>query len=88
MQPDRLRVAALHVAAGYRIVGRQRAIVARLEDSSHSTVEALRTLDLFERTLAIFEDHYLDILKEIAEPGETQRWWRPPARGFRRLYSR
>jgi hypothetical protein len=52
----------------------------------YSTVEAMRTLDLFERTLAIFEDHYLDILNEIDESGETQRWWRRPQRGFRRRY--
>jgi hypothetical protein len=86
MRQDRLRVAALHVAAGYRIVARQRAIIARLEGSGHRTVQAVLTLELFEQTLAIFEDHYREILNEIAEPGETQRWWRPPERGFRRLY--
>jgi hypothetical protein len=88
MREDRLCVAARHVAAGRRLVARQRAIIARLEEGGCSTVGAVRTLDLFERTLAIFEDHYLGILNEIAEPGETQRWWRPPQRGFRRLYLR
>jgi hypothetical protein len=41
----------------------------RLEENGYSTVEADRTLDLFEQTLAIFEDHYRDILNETAEPG-------------------
>ena len=69
MQQDRLRVAARHVAIGRRIVARQRALVVRLEENGYSTVEADRTLDLFEQTLAIFEDHYRDILNETAEPG-------------------
>ena len=75
---DKLLVAARHVAAGRRIVARQRALVVRLEENGYSTVEADRTLDLFEQTLAIFEDHYREILTEITQPGGAQRWWRPP----------
>jgi hypothetical protein len=64
---DRLLVAASHVVAGRCIVGRQRAIIARLEGNRCRTVEAVRTLELFERTLAIFEEHHQDIVNEIAE---------------------
>jgi hypothetical protein len=88
MQEDALRVAARHVARGRRIVARQRALIAQLEEGGCSTVGGVRTLDLFERTLAIFEDHYVAISNEIAEPRETQRCWRSPQRGFRRLYLR
>jgi hypothetical protein len=88
MQQDTLRVAARHVATGRRIVARQCALIARLEEDGCSTVAAVQTLELFERTLAIFEDHYAVILKEIAEPEETQSWCGPPQRGFRRLSPR
>jgi hypothetical protein len=37
-------------------------------------VTAMRTLELFEQVLAIFEEHYQSILDEIGNPGETQRW--------------
>jgi uncharacterized protein YtpQ (UPF0354 family) len=66
-QQDRLRVAARHVAAGRHIVAKQRAIIARLENNGHETVEFIRTLDLFEQTLAIFEEHHQQILKEIRQ---------------------
>jgi hypothetical protein len=72
MQEDIFCVAARHVAIGRRIVARQRALVVQLEENGYSTVEAARALDLFEQTLAIFEDHYRDILTEITEPGGTQ----------------
>jgi hypothetical protein len=74
MQEDRLGVAALHVATGRRIVARQRAIIARLEENGCSTVGAVRTLELFEQTLAIFEEHHQSIVNEIADPVETQHW--------------
>jgi hypothetical protein len=77
MQEHRLSVAALHVATGRRIVARQRAIIARLEENDCSTVGAVRTLELFEQTLAIFEEHHQNIVNEIAYPVETQHW-RPP----------
>jgi hypothetical protein len=34
----------------------------------------MRTLNLFEQTLVIFEEHHQDILNEIAHPGGTQHW--------------
>jgi hypothetical protein len=82
MQQDTLRVAARHVAIGRRIVARQRALVVRLEENGYSTVEAARTLDLFEQTLAIFEDYFRDILNETAEPVGDER----PQHGIRRPY--
>ena len=85
---DKLLVAVRHVAAGRRIVAKQRAIIARLEGGRYRTVEATRTLDLFEQTLAIFEDHYREILIEITQPGGTQLCWPPPQHGIRRRYLR
>src|SRR5262249_52977947 len=41
--------------------------------------------DLFEQTLAIFEDHYREILIEITQPGGTQLCWPPPQHGIRRV---
>ena len=67
---DKLLVAVRHVATGRRIVAKQRAIIARLEGGRYRTAEAVRTLDLFEQTLAIFEDHYQEILTEITQPVE------------------
>jgi hypothetical protein len=66
MQQDRLRVAVRHVAAGRHIVAKQRALIARLEDNGYETVESKQTLDLFEQTLAIFEEHHQQLLSEIA----------------------
>ena len=85
---DKLLVAVRHVAAGRRIVAKQRAIIARLEGGRYRTAEAVRTLDLFEQTLAIFEDHYREILIEITQPGGTQLCWPPPQHGIRRRYLR
>jgi hypothetical protein len=53
MQEDKLCVAARHVAIGRRIVARQRAVMARLKENGWSTVEAMRTLALFEQTFAL-----------------------------------
>jgi hypothetical protein len=74
--------------AGRRIVARQRAIIARLEGDRYRTAEAARTLDLFEQTLAIFEDHYREIRIEITQPSGTQLCWPPPQHGIRRRYLR
>jgi hypothetical protein len=63
---DKLRIAAKHVAAGLRRVAKQRAIIARLENNGSSTVGAVRMIELFEQKLAIFEEHYEDMLNEIA----------------------
>lgn len=52
-----LAVAARHAAKGRCIVARQRQLIARMHAAGHPTRDAERTLDLFECTLAIFEDH-------------------------------
>ena len=57
-----------HVIEGRRIVERQRQRVKELASSGLSTEEAARTLDLFERTLAIFEQHLSDLTKDHVSP--------------------
>lgn len=73
---DRLRLAARHVAIGRCIVARQCVLIARLKENGCSTVEAMRTLALFERTLAIFKDDHQQILNEIANPGKSHTYRR------------
>jgi hypothetical protein len=45
-----------HVAQGRRVVARQRQLVERLALNGCDTTDAEQILDLFVRTLAIFED--------------------------------
>jgi len=54
--------AARHVVDGHRIVDRQRRLVDRLIAHGHDASDARYTLDLFTRTLAIFEDHLRELL--------------------------
>ena len=56
MDRSELEIAARHVATGRRIVARQRHLLEMLSIKGCDTTEATRTLDLFVRTLAIFED--------------------------------
>jgi len=58
MEPvtDRLDRARRHVVEGRRIVVSQFALVEQLKSSGRDTREAERTLDLFQSSLAIFED--------------------------------
>lgn len=53
--------AARHVVEGHRIVDRQRRLVDRLIAQGHDASDAQSTLDLFTRTLAIFEDHLREL---------------------------
>ena len=65
-----IETAARHVLEGHRIVDRQRRLVDRLIADGHDASDAQYTLDLFTRTLAIFEDH----LRELrAARGYVQR---------------
>ena len=65
-----IETAARHVVEGHRIVDRQRRLVRRLIARGHDASDAQYTLDLFTRTLAIFEDH----LRELrAARGYVQR---------------
>jgi len=56
------QMAVRHVIKGGRIVARQRECVERLALKGLDTTEAQRTLDLFTRTLDIFEDDLRRIL--------------------------
>ena len=55
-------MAVRHVLQGRGIVARQRECVERLARKGLDTTEAQRTLDLFTRTLDIFEDDLRRIL--------------------------
>jgi len=59
-----LEIARQHVIDGRKIVERQRALVDRLRKGGHNTQDAARTLDMFERSLAIFEEH-LSIIERL-----------------------
>jgi hypothetical protein len=50
-------MAARHVAEGRRIVARQRLRIAKLKLAGHSTLDHEHTLQVFESTLRIFEEH-------------------------------
>jgi hypothetical protein len=52
-----LAMASRHVAEARRIVGRQRERIAKLKAAGHSTLDHEQTLQVFESTLRIFEDH-------------------------------
>ncbi len=57
-QPETpLVMAARHVAAGRKIVARQREMIARLKRSGRRTEDHERLLQQFENSLAVFEQH-------------------------------
>jgi len=53
--------AARHVVEARRIVERQRLLVHRLIADGHDPSATQYTLDLFTRTLAIFEEHLREL---------------------------
>ena len=57
-------LARRHVVEGRRIVERQRQCLRELASTGRISADAERTLDLFERTLAIFEQHLRDLTKD------------------------
>ncbi|HLH93656.1 MAG TPA: hypothetical protein VKW08_00920 [Xanthobacteraceae bacterium] len=57
-------MAARHVAEGRRIVERQKARIARLKLGGHPTLDHEQTLQLFESTLRILEEHEQQLLAE------------------------
>jgi hypothetical protein len=59
-----------HVIHGRRVVARQRERVERLALNGSDTTEAERTLDLFARTLNIFEDDLRRILADEWKKGD------------------
>jgi hypothetical protein len=64
MDPSKSEMAFRHVMDGRRIVARQRERVETLARNGRDTTEAKRTLDLFARTLNIFEDDLRQILAD------------------------
>jgi hypothetical protein len=63
-----------HGIEGRKIVERQRALVRRLREDGHNANEAERTLDPFEQSLAIFEDH-LEVLESERAPQLVASSW-------------
>jgi hypothetical protein len=62
MVPEsKLAMAARHVAAGRKVVVRQRALVARQKTAGHDTFLSERLLGQFERSLLIFESHLREV---------------------------
>jgi len=71
-----LDMARRHVIAGQRIVTRQGMLVRWMQESGRDTKEAEHTLDLFEPTLAIFEEHLASLEKRSRLPSSpTARPW-------------
>lgn len=56
-----IETAARHVVPGHRIVSRQRQIADHLIAQGHDASDVQYTLDLFIRTLAIFEEHLREL---------------------------
>jgi hypothetical protein len=69
MEQSKMEMAFRHVLDGRRIVARQRERVETLRNRS-DTAEAKRTLDLFARTLNIFEDDLRKILADEWTKGD------------------
>jgi hypothetical protein len=70
MEQSKREMAFRHVLDGRRIVARQRERVETLARSGRDTTEAKRTLDLFARTLNIFEDDLREILAREWKEGD------------------
>jgi hypothetical protein len=60
-----LQMAQRHVLTGARIIDRQRLIVASLKARGVDTRSAERTLQLFETSQAIFEEHLAVVLHDV-----------------------
>jgi hypothetical protein len=69
MEPSKKQLAFRHVIDGRRIVARQRERVERLARNGCDTTASTRTLDLFVRTLNIFEDDLREILADEKKRG-------------------
>jgi hypothetical protein len=63
---EMLDLARKHVVEGRKIVARQRQIVESLRMGGRERMTAEATLDVFERALAIFEDHVRALETEAA----------------------
>jgi hypothetical protein len=72
---EKLAQAEKHVQEGRKIVGRQRAHVARLKGGGYDVSEAEKLLKQFESSLAIFEDHHRAIRKELGMAADANPSW-------------
>jgi hypothetical protein len=72
MEPSNKEMAFRHVIQGRRVVARQRERMEMLARKGLDTAEAQRTLDLFTRTLNIFEDDLKRILSEASSSGSRR----------------
>jgi hypothetical protein len=63
MKDDLIALAKHHVIRGREMVERQRQLVKELELDGHNTTDA-NTLNLFERTPAIFEEHLQELTRK------------------------
>src|SRR5262249_29078277 len=70
MEETPLEVAAQHAMNGARIVARQRRLIAELQTDGHDTDYAEALLTTFLTSQAIFEEHWLAMVKES---GHTNR---------------
>jgi hypothetical protein len=66
MEDEMTALARRHLVEGRQIVERQREKIKRLETLGRDAIQAKRTLERYEMTLAIFEDH----LQELTRPGK------------------
>jgi hypothetical protein len=76
----KLAMAARHVAAGRKVVIRQRALVAK-QKAGRDKLDSETLLDQFERTLAIFESDLRGIEMESAGRAVTAYGRQPPDQG-------
>jgi hypothetical protein len=60
-----LAAAIQQVAGAKANVAKQRERIARLRHAGYSTLDAERALDVFIRTLRVFEDHERQIHEEL-----------------------
>jgi|HubBroStandDraft_6_1064221.scaffolds.fasta_scaffold1161688_2 hypothetical protein len=65
MAESELEMVARHVAAGRRIVARQRAMIATLKVAGHSVHAHEQTLRIFESTLQLFDEHEREIRERL-----------------------
>ncbi len=64
MAESRQEMATRHVAVARRIVDQQRLLLERLKTNGRSTNDAERLLDLYERSLLIFENDLGSIIAQ------------------------
>jgi hypothetical protein len=60
-----LALARQHVARGKQIIAKHRALIVKLSAAGCSTLDAEQTLDVFMRTLRIFENHERQIREQL-----------------------